>query len=77
MLSDHDRRILDFERAWWLFPGPKDRAITDELGITSADYYHRLRELLTDPDAYAYDPLTVRRLRKVQTSARSVRTAGE
>ena len=77
MLTDSDRRILDFERSWWLLPGPKDREITEVLGISSADYYRRLRKLLTDPDAYAYDPLTVRRLRRLQTSARSVRTAGE
>lgn len=77
MLSDDDRRILDFERTWWLLPGPKDRAITDDLGIPSAEYYRRLRELVTDPDAYAYDPLTVRRLRRLQTSFQSARSAGE
>ncbi len=77
MLADDDRRILDFERCWWLFGGSKDRAITEELGISSSEYYRRLRELLSDPDADAYDPLTVRRLRRVQASARSVRTAGE
>ncbi len=77
MLSHFDRRILDFERSWWLFEASKDRAITEELGVSSAEYYRRLRELLTDPDADAYDPLTVRRLRRMQTSARSVRTAGE
>jgi hypothetical protein len=26
-LSDRDRAILDFERSWWLEPGPKEVAI--------------------------------------------------
>lgn len=77
MLTDQDRRILDFERCWWLSAASKDRAITEELGISSAEYYRRLRKLLLDPEADAYDPLTVRRLRRVQTSARSIRTVGE
>ena len=28
-----NRQILDFERGWFLHPEPKDRSITDVLGL--------------------------------------------
>jgi hypothetical protein len=64
MLTTTDRQIIDFERSWWLLPGPKDLAITDVLGLDPADYYARLRVLLDSGEADRYDPLTVRRLRR-------------
>ncbi len=70
MLTVRERRVLDFERFWWKLPGPKDRDISEMLGISSADYYRVLREVLYKPAALAYDPLTVRRLRKVLEEAR-------
>ena len=61
MLGSEDRAILDFERGCWMQPGPKDQAIESCLGLTAALYYERLRLLVGDPVAMAYDPLTVRR----------------
>ena len=65
MLSTHDRLILDFERGWWRYPGPKESTISDLLGIDATAYYQRLRELVDVHDAAAYDPLTIRRLRRI------------
>ena len=73
MLSDLDRAVLEFEGSWWLFPGPKDRAIGERLGISSTRYYQVLRRLLDDPEAEAADPLTVRRLRRTREEARKRR----
>ncbi len=70
MLSERDQRVLDFERAWWQYPGPKDRAIREYIGISATRYYQILRRLVDDPDAMAADPLTVRRLRKARDAAR-------
>ncbi len=66
MLSKRDRSILDFEGRWWLYPGPKDRAIREYLGISATRYYQALRRLIDDPEALAFAPLTVRRLRKMR-----------
>ncbi len=62
MLNEEDRAILDFERAAWREPGPKDMAIEMCLGLTAADYYERLRRLAEDSRALAYDPLTTKRV---------------
>jgi hypothetical protein len=69
MLSLADREILDFERGWFLHPEPKDRTIMEVLGLSPAEYYHRLRDLMSLPEAAAYDPLTVRRLRRMVGAA--------
>ena len=63
MLTLADRRILDFERGWWMYPSPKECTIADVLGVDADLYYTRLRELVHLPEADRYDPLTVRRLR--------------
>jgi hypothetical protein len=62
MLNEEDRAILDFERAAWREPGPKDQAIEMSLGLTAADYYERLRDLVSGAAALAYDPLTTKRV---------------
>lgn len=69
MLTINERRVLDFERSWWTLPGPKDRDIIEVLGVSSAEYYQVLRELINKPAALAYDPLTVRRLRGILAAA--------
>lgn len=69
VLASSDRKILDFERGWWLYPLPKDATILDLLGIEPSAYYGRLRELIDLPEARAYDPLTVGRLRKLLANA--------
>ncbi len=65
MLGSSDKAILDFERAWWCQPGAKDKAIEFSLGLTSAAYYDRLRRLIELPSALEYDPLTVKRVRRM------------
>ena len=63
-LSADDRALLAFECAWWTKPGLKTDRIRTELGISSSTYYKRLNELIDSPEALAFDPLLVRRLRR-------------
>ena len=65
-LTDADRAVLDFEGSWWLYPGPKDRAITEYLEMSATRYYQAIRRLMDDELALAFAPLTVRRLRKMR-----------
>jgi hypothetical protein len=76
MLGERERAVLDFERSWWLYPGPKDRAVDEYLGMSATRYYQVLRRLLDDSEAERYDPLTIHRLRRVRERARRKRVEG-
>lgn len=75
-LTDRDRALLDFERSWWMAPGSKGDAIRARLGLSTARYYELLANLLTTPDAETYDPLLVRRLRRLHARRRRARIEG-
>lgn len=67
MLTTEERAVLEFERAWWKEPGPKDQAIEFALGLTSAAYYEVLAALVSDQRAFAFDPLTILRVRALMS----------
>ena len=75
-LSDRDRAILDFEGTWWLEPGPKEVAIRERFELSPTRYYQILAGLLHLPEADAYDPLVVRRLRRLRDRRRRARFEG-
>lgn len=75
-LTDRDRAILDFERSWWTEAGPKDTAIRERFELSGTRYYQLLTELLDDPAALEYDPLLIRRLRRVRERRRRARVEG-
>jgi hypothetical protein len=75
-LTDRERAILDFERTWWSEPGSKGAAIQARIGLSPARYYQLLATLIASPDAEAYDPLVVRRLRKLRSTRRRARIEG-
>ncbi len=70
------REILDFERQWWQSPGPKATAIRDRFGLSPARYHQALNRLLERPEALQYDPMLVRRLRRLREARRRKRFAG-
>ena len=70
MVNERDRAVLEFEGSWWLYPGPKDRAVRDYLGISATRYYQILRRLIDDEDAMRLDPLVIRRLRGIRDKRR-------
>lgn len=75
-LSDRDRAILDFERSWWTEAGPKELAIRERFDLSPTRYYQLLNELLEAPEAIEYDPLVVRRLRRLRDRRRRARFEG-
>ncbi|HLI15488.1 MAG TPA: DUF3263 domain-containing protein [Acidimicrobiales bacterium] len=75
-LSAVERRVLDFERAWWTLGEPKRDAIRARLQMSPSRYYALLDRLADSPDALAYDPLVVRRARR-RRAARRARLFGE
>lgn len=74
-LAERDQRILAFERQWWKFEGSKEQAIRDEFGFSATRYYQLLNGLVDRPEALAFDPMTVKRLRRVRADRRRQRNA--
>jgi len=75
-LDDRARQILDFEREAWKLPGPKERAIRERFGFSSARYHQLLHRVVDGPEALAYDPMLVRRIRRLREARRRRRAAG-
>jgi hypothetical protein len=75
-LTDRDRAILDFERSWWVQPGSKEGAIRAQLDLSATRYYEILGALIDLPAAEVYDPLVIRRLRRVRNRRRRARFEG-
>ncbi|HSL11111.1 MAG TPA: DUF3263 domain-containing protein [Actinomycetota bacterium] len=75
-LDDRTRAILDFEREAWKLDVAKDRAIRERFGFSSTRYQQLLHRAIDTPAALAYDPMLVRRLRRIREDRRRRRTAG-
>lgn len=74
-LDERTRAILDFERSWWLEGGTKQRRIRERLGISATRYQQLLMRAIDLPEALRYDPMLVRRLRRLRESRRRMRLA--
>lgn len=75
-LSERDRAILDFERGWWKLESTKEAAIRQHLALSTTRYYELLGRLIDDSSAVEYDPLTVRRLRRLRDQRRRAKFEG-
>lgn len=73
-LSEHDQRVLGFERSWWRNGTGREQACRDQLGLSPADYHRALNALIDRPEALAYDAVLVRRLRRLRATRRSRRS---
>jgi hypothetical protein len=72
-LTDRERAILDFESNWWTQPGPKEVAIEERFELSTERYHRILADLLDSPAAEEYDPLVVKRLRRMRERRRRAR----
>ena len=75
VLSERDQRILSFERQWWNYAGAKEQALRAEFDMSATRYYQVLNALIDRPEALAYDPLLVKRLRRLRSARQRARSA--
>jgi len=54
----------------------KERAIRERFGFSVTRYYQLLNRAIDRPESLAYDPMLVRRLRRVRAARRRKRVAG-
>src|SRR3954468_905436 len=67
-LSDREREILAFERQWWKYAGAKEQAVRELFDMSATRYYQVLNALIDRPDALAFDPMLVKRLRRMRAT---------
>jgi hypothetical protein len=65
-LTERQQQILTFERKWWKYAGAKEAAIRDLFDCSATRYYQELRALIDLEQAYVYDPMLVKRLRRIR-----------
>ena len=71
--------ILDFEREWWRHAGAKEQRIRERFDVSPTRYYQLLNAVIDDDAALAYDPMLVKRLRRLRAARqrqRAVRRLG-
>lgn len=74
-LTERQRDLLDFERAWrFRYGGAKDAAIRDLFDCSPTRYYLELNALLDHPAAYAAEPVLIKRLRRLRDTRRQERS---
>ena len=74
-LDERTRALLDFEREAWKLEVAKERAIRERFGFSPSRYHQLLHRVIDRPEALVYDPMLVRRLRRVREVRRRARTA--
>ncbi|HJR44196.1 MAG TPA: DUF3263 domain-containing protein [Actinomycetota bacterium] len=74
-LDEREQAVLDFERSWWKHAGVKEQAIKERFEMSATRYYQLLNELLEKPAAMAYDPILVKRLKRLRVYRQRQRVA--
>ncbi len=74
-LGEREREVLDFEREWWRYAGAKEQAIRERFDLSTTRYYQLLNDLIDDDRALAYDPMLVKRLRRMRSARQAKRHA--
>jgi hypothetical protein len=72
-LGARERAVLDFERRRWRNAGTKEQAVRDTFDLSATRYYQILNALLDEPEALAYAPALVGRLRRIRDARQQAR----
>lgn len=75
VLDERDRDMLDFEREWWKYAGAKEQAIRARFDLSTTRYYELLNRLIDRDEAVGYDPMLVKRLRRLRAQRQRQRAA--
>jgi hypothetical protein len=74
-LTEREQEILAFERQWWKYAGAKEQAIRELFDMSATRYYQVLNALIDRPDALVFDPMLVKRLRRLRAARQRARSA--
>jgi len=69
--------MLDFEATWRQGRNPKGDRIRADFGLSEPHYYQIVNALIDRPEALAYAPAVVHRLRRLRDQRKAERAAGQ
>ncbi|AVP42264.1 helix-turn-helix DNA binding protein [Gordonia phage Fenry] len=69
-MTEDDRALLDFAAHRWNYAGNQAEAVRTEFDMTVTRFWQRVNNLLDDPEALAYAPTLVNRLRRLRSRRR-------
>ena len=72
-LTERDIAIIEFERTWWAEDSSKESIIRERFELSTTRYYELLGEQIDSDEAYGFDPLVIRRLRRLRDRRRKAR----
>lgn len=73
--SDEDKAVLDFEATPFKHWGAKEQAAYDKFGYSLTRHYQKLNSIINKPEAAAYSPVVVNRVRRQREQNRRNRSA--
>lgn len=76
-LTQRDLAIIELERTWWAEDGSKESLIRERFGLSTSRYYDILSDIVDSEEALEFDPLVVRRLRRLRARRRRARFEGQ
>ena len=74
-LTEREQDVLAFERQWWKYAGAKEQAIRELFDMSATRYYQVLNALIDRPQALSFDPMLVKRLRRLRAARQKARSA--
>ena len=74
-LTRFEADLLDFEAVAWRAAEGKDAAILQRFNLSVPRYYQEINALIDRPEALAYAPLLVKRLRRLRDRRQQDRSA--
>ena len=76
-LPDEHKRIIDFAKKTYNHPGKQQEDMMSEFGYYGTTFFRKLNQIIDDPKAAEYDPVTVNRYRRMREGNRAKRVNPE
>ena len=76
-LTERDLAIIELERTWWSLGGSKESLIRERFDLSTSRYYDLLSNIVDSDEALRFDPLVIRRLRRLRAHRRRARFEGQ
>jgi hypothetical protein len=74
-LDDIAKAMLRIEDKVWRYAGAKEQAIREQFDLSATQFYQRLNSLIETEAAMAFNPLLVKRLRRMRAQRQRTRAA--